>query len=195
MKSKKFIIGLGNPGPKYADNRHNVGFMAIDAITQKWPELRPLKRAKFEGAQGSISAPNGQYDMILCKPQTYMNCSGQAVNELIRDFYLKPEHLIVIHDDIDLSPGEIRFKQGGGNGGHNGLRDIDKTIGNAYARIRIGVGRPTISEEVSNYVLHSFPKIEHNWLMPMLSAIADNLPTLLEGASLEFINQVRKSFT
>jgi PTH1 family peptidyl-tRNA hydrolase len=151
VKSIKLIVGLGNPGKKYELNRHNVGFMAVDYIIQ---ELNANKTGNFKGELFKA----GKF--LFLKPSTYMNLSGESV-VLVKNFYkIDNENIIVIHDDLDLKLGALRFKRGGSSGGHNGLKSIDKYIGNDYYRIRIGIGRPERKEEVINYVLSDFTKDE-----------------------------------
>lgn len=147
MKSLKLIVGLGNPGKKYALNRHNVGFMAVDYFIN---EFDAIKIGNFKGELFKSS------EFLFLKPSTYMNLSGESV-VLVKNFYkINNENIIVIHDDLDLKLGALRFKRGGSSGGHNGLKSIDKYIGNDYYRIRIGIGRPERKEEVVTYVLSDF---------------------------------------
>lgn len=172
------LVGLGNPGAKYALNRHNIGFMAVDAIaaTYKFP---PFK-AKFSASlsEGTI----GDHKVILCKPMTYMNLSGQPVGDLIRFYKIPPGCVYVIHDDLDLEPGKIKVKLGGGNGGHNGLKSLDQNIGKEYWRLRLGIGHPGRSpgreDLVSQYVLSNFSRNDEDWLVSVLRAITDEVDTL-----------------
>jgi len=178
----KLFVGLGNPRQEYAFNRHNVGFMAVDAIAAAHDF--PAWRKRFSGlaAEGRL----GGESLVLLKPQTFMNESGRAVGEAARFYKLGVGDVVVFHDEIDLPPGKIRLKTGGGIAGHNGLRSLGAHIGNDYARVRIGVGRPGDRGPVSNYVLHDFAKADHDWLEPLLRAIADNAPYLAEGANDKF---------
>src|SRR6201998_1963062 len=152
----RLVVGLGNPGARYARNRHNVGFLALDAIARchGWPGFR--SRFKVELAEGVI----GGQRRLLLKPQTFMNASGESVSEAARFFKISPSEIVVIHDEIDLRPGKLRVKCGGGTAGHNGLRSIDALIGPDFWRMRIGVGHPGIKELVQPYVLQNFPSEE-----------------------------------
>ncbi len=180
------IVGLGNPGRQYALNRHNVGFMAVDAIHRRhgFPQWR--RRFQAETAE----APLGGDKCLLLKPQTYMNESGRAVQEAARFYKLAPSDIVVIHDEVDLPPGKTRMKAGGGVAGHNGLRSIGAAIGNDFRRLRIGIGHPGVKELVANYVLHDFAKADLAWLAPLLEAIADNAPLLVAGKDSTFANRL-----
>jgi len=180
------IVGLGNPGRQYALNRHNVGFMAVDAIHRRcgFPSWR--RRFQAEAAE----APLGEDKCLLLKPQTYMNESGRAVQEAVRFYKLAPSDVLVIHDEVDLPPGKTRMKAGGGVAGHNGLRSIGAAIGNDFRRLRIGVGHPGVKELVANHVLHDFAKADLVWLSPLLDAIAENAPLLAAGKDSTFANRL-----
>jgi PTH1 family peptidyl-tRNA hydrolase len=169
------IVGLGNPGSKHALNRHNIGFMVIDTIAQSH-NFSPFK-SKFsaEIAEGQL----GTHKVILCKPMTYMNLSGRSVQELIRFYKVPPHQVYVFHDDLDLQPGVIKVKQGGGSGGHNGLTSLDQSISRNYWRVRLGIGHPGHRDGVSSYVLGNFRESDQDWLVPMLGIIADEIPSLL----------------
>ena len=182
----KLIVGLGNPGRKYAGHRHNVGFMAVDEIARR--HGFPPWRRGFSGevAEGVIAGEK----VLLLKPHTYMNESGRAVGEAVRYYRLAPEDVIVIHDELDLAPGRIRLKTGGGHAGHNGLRSIIAHVGADFHRLRIGIGHPGRKELVSSYVLHDFSKAERAWLEPLLAAIADNADLLVKGDFPGFANRV-----
>lgn len=182
----KLLVGLGNPGAKYAHHRHNVGFMAVDAIHDRHG-FGPW-RAKFQAeiAEGRL----GGERVTLLKPMTYMNESGQAVGQAARFFKIAPDEMLIAHDEIDLPPGKIRLKKGGGHGGHNGLRSLHAHLGDDYHRLRIGVGHPGRKEAVPGYVLRDFPKADADWLVPLLAAIADNAPLLAEGKASTFANKV-----
>jgi PTH1 family peptidyl-tRNA hydrolase len=182
----KLIVGLGNPGAKHARNRHNIGFMAVDRIAGDHG-FGPW-RAKFQGviSEGRL----GREKVVLLKPETFMNRSGQSVGEAMRFFKLEPEDVIVIHDEIDLAPGKARIKQGGGHAGHNGLRSIHGHIGEAYGRVRLGVGHPGRKEAVPGYVLRDFHKADEAWLDDLLRGIADGAVSLAEGDGGRFINAV-----
>ncbi|TPK91394.1 MULTISPECIES: aminoacyl-tRNA hydrolase [unclassified Mesorhizobium] len=179
------FAGLGNPGAKYASNRHNVGFMAADAIARRH-SFSPWSK-KFQGliAEGTL----GGEKVILIKPQTFMNLSGQSVGEALRFYKLEPSALTVFYDEIDLAEGKLRIKTGGGAGGHNGIRSIDGHVGNAYRRVRIGVGHPGIKEMVQHHVLGDFAKADREWLEPLLDAIADNAAMIVKGDESGFMNK------
>lgn len=170
------LVGLGNPGAKYADNRHNVGFMAINAIHDRHSFSPWSKKFQAEIATGEIAGEK----ILLIKPQTFMNLSGQSVGEAMRFYKLTPDAVTVLYDEIDLAPGKLRIKTGGGAGGHNGIRSIDQHIAQNYRRIRIGVGHPGVKELVHNHVLGDFSKADHEWLNPLLQAIADNADLLVK---------------
>ena len=180
------IVGLGNPGAQYARNRHNVGFMAADMIHRRhgFPPWRRRFHAEIS------EAPLGPDKCLLLKPQTYMNESGRAVQEAAHFYKLAPASIMVIHDEVDLPPGKIRMKAGGGVAGHNGLRSIGAAIGDGFRRLRIGVGHPGGKEMVANYVLHDFAKADAAWLAPLLDAIADNASLLAEGKDATFANRL-----
>jgi len=179
------FAGLGNPGTKYASNRHNVGFMAADAIARRHSFSAWSK--KFQGliSEGSIDGEK----VVLIKPQTFMNKSGQAVGEALRFFKLEPSALTVFYDEIDLAEGRIRIKTGGGSGGHNGIRSIDGHVGRDYRRVRIGVGHPGVKEMVQHHVLGDFSKADMQWLEPLLDAIADNAGMIARGDESGFMNK------
>ena len=188
----RLIVGLGNPGARYERNRHNIGFMAADAIARRhgFPAFRP--RFKGECAEGTIA---GQRVMLL-KPQTFMNASGEAVADAARFFKIPLEDVIAIHDEIDLRPGKLRVKLGGGSAGHNGLRSIDAVLGPDYWRVRIGVGHPGVKELVQPYVLQNFTEDERTaWVEPLLAAVADMIPLLISGAPDAFMSEVARRFT
>ena len=180
------IVGLGNPGPEYQRHRHNVGFIAVDAIHRRHG-FSPWRR-RFQGdiAEGALAGEK----VLLLKPQTYMNDSGRAVQAAAHFHKLEPKDIVVIHDEVDLPPGKTRLKTGGGAAGHNGLRSIDAEIGDGYRRVRIGVGHPGNKEAVPYYVLHDFHKSDAVWLVPLIDAIADNAPLLAEGKDATFANRL-----
>lgn len=182
----KLIVGLGNPGAKYARNRHNIGFMAVDRIAADHG-FGPW-RAKFQGqiSEGRL----GSTKVLLLKPETFMNLSGQSVGEAMRFYKLTPEDVIVIHDEIDLAPGKCRVKQGGGHAGHNGLRSLHGHIGDSYGRVRLGVGHPGRKEAVPGYVLHDFAKADEDWLDDLLRGLSDGAADLAAGESGRFMNAV-----
>ena len=169
------LVGLGNPGAKYAGNRHNVGFMAVDAIRDRHSFSPWSKKFHAEISSGEIDGEKA----LLIKPQTFMNLSVQSVGEAMRFYKLTPADVTVLYDEIDLAPGKLRIKTGGGAGGHNGIRSLDQHIGQNYRRVRIGVGHPGVKELVHAHVLGDFAKADRDWLEPLLSAIADNAAMLV----------------
>jgi PTH1 family peptidyl-tRNA hydrolase len=182
----KLWVGLGNPGAKYAQNRHNIGFMAVDRISADHG-FAPW-RGKFQGlvSEGRLGAEK----VILLKPETYMNLSGQSVRAALDFHKLTPADLTVFHDELDLAPGKLRLKQGGGHAGHNGLRSIHGHLGDAYARVRLGIGHPGHKDAVAAYVLHDFGKADQDWLDDLLRGISDGAVALAEGNEAGFQNAV-----
>lgn len=180
------VVGLGNPGNEYAGNRHNIGFMAADMFVRRHSFGPWRSRYNSEMCEGTI----GGEKVLVQKPMTYMNRSGQAVGEAARFFKIAPEQVIILHDELELPPGRLRVKQGGGHAGHNGLRDIDAHIGNPTWRVRLGIGRPHDKALVHNWVLGDFAKADATWLEPFLQSVADRLPLLLGGKDNEFMNKV-----
>ncbi len=180
------LVGLGNPGAKYAQNRHNVGFMALDVIARRW-SFGPW-RQRFQGltAEGRV----GDARVLALKPSTFMNLSGQSVGAAVRFLKLDPAAVTVVHDEIDLAFCKLRVKTGGGHGGHNGIRDIASHIGADFRRVRLGVGHPGDKEKVHGHVLHDFAKAEMPDIETMLDAVADNLPLLLGGDEGAFMSKV-----
>ena len=182
----KLIVGLGNPGTKYARNRHNIGFMALDQIDSDhgfsaW-------KSKHQGiiAEGNF----GLEKIVLLKPATFMNKSGDSVGSAMRYYKLKAEDVIVIHDEIDLEPAKVRWKSGGGHAGHNGLRSLHAHIGQEYFRVRLGVGHPGHKDAVSGYVLNDFPMADENWLDDVLRGCADGAHYLAKADGGKFMNAV-----
>ncbi|MEW5965204.1 MAG: aminoacyl-tRNA hydrolase [Pseudomonadota bacterium] len=184
----KLLVGLGNPGERYARNRHNVGFMAIERIAERH-RIGPWKR-KFQGyaADGEIAGER----VLLLKPDTYMNESGRSVGEAARFLKIPLADIVVLYDEIDLAPGKLKVKTGGGNAGHNGLRSISQHVGNDYQRVRIGIGHPGDKALVANYVLADFAKAEAAWLEPLLDAIADSADRLASGDAARFLTDVAR---
>jgi peptidyl-tRNA hydrolase, PTH1 family len=188
----RLVVGLGNPGSRYARNRHNIGFMVVDAIARLYGF--PAFRNRFRGE--AAEAPIAGARRILLKPQTFMNGSGGSVAAAARFFKLAPEEIVVIHDEIDLRPGKLRVKRGGGNAGHNGLRSIDPLIGPDYWRIRIGIGHPGLKELVEPFVLQNFsPEEVTDWVSPLVAAVAETIPLLLGGAPEAFMSEVARRLT
>jgi PTH1 family peptidyl-tRNA hydrolase len=183
----KLFVGLGNPGERHARQRHNVGFMAVERIARRHG-FGPW-RARFAGqlAEGRLDGER----VWLLKPQTFMNESGRAVAEAVRFYKLPPEALVVLHDEIDLVPGKVRVKQGGGVAGHNGLRSLADWLGTKdFIRVRIGIGHPGHKERVIGHVLADFAKSEQAWLEPLLDAVADAAPLLARSDDSGFMNRV-----
>jgi PTH1 family peptidyl-tRNA hydrolase len=180
------IAGLGNPGARHARNRHNIGFMAVEAIAEarRFGPFRP----RWQGlvAEGMIEGTR----VYLLKPQTYMNDSGRSVGEALRYLKLDLGVLIVIHDELDLAPAKVRVKVGGGAAGHNGLRSITAHIGNEYKRVRIGIGHPGDKALVHNYVLSDFFKSEAGWVEAVCQGVADAAPLLVGGRDASFQNKI-----
>ncbi|WP_225029709.1 aminoacyl-tRNA hydrolase [Xinfangfangia pollutisoli] len=182
----KLWVGLGNPGAKYAGNRHNIGFMALDRIAADHG-FGPWRRAH----QGLVSEGRlGAEKVVLLKPETFMNLSGQAVRSAVDFWKLTPADVTVFHDELDLAPGKARVKQGGGHAGHNGLRSIHAHLGEAYGRIRLGIGHPGHKDAVAAYVLHDFAKADQDWLDDLLRGISDGAVALAAGDATRFMNAV-----
>ena len=182
----KLFVGLGNPGKKYVNNRHNIGFMALDQIANdhsfsSW-------KSKFQGqlSDGKL----GLEKVILLKPETFMNLSGQSVSETIKFYKIKTEDVVVFHDELDLSASKLRVKSSGGHAGHNGLRSIHQHIGPDYQRVRMGIGHPGHKDRVANYVLSDFAKSDQNWLQDLLFGISDGAIYLANNDAGKFMNAV-----
>ncbi len=182
----KLIIGLGNPGEKYAKTRHNIGFMAVDRIAELY-DFAPWRR-KFQGlvTTGEIAG----HKIMLQKPETYMNMSGHAAGESSRYFQIDPNNIFVLYDELDLPPEKVRVKRGGGAGGHNGIRSLDQHIENNYWRVRIGIGHPGDKKLVHNWVLGDFAKADAEWRDPLLANIAEHISLLISGDDSNFMNRV-----
>ncbi len=181
------LVGLGNPGPRHANNRHNIGFMALDEIVRRHG-FGPW-RLRFQGrlSEGRI----GGEKTFALEPETYMNESGRAVGEAVRFYKLEPAtQVIVIYDEIDLRPGKVKVKLGGGAGGHNGIRSIDRHIGRDYRRVRLGIGHPGDKDLVHGYVLQDFAKVDAAWRDKLLEAVAEELPRLVAGDDVGFMSRV-----
>ncbi len=180
------VVGLGNPGSQYARNRHNIGFMGIDAIARAHG-FGPF-RSRFSGlaVEGTVGAER----LTLLKPSTYMNESGRAVGEAARFFKLDLDSIVILHDELDLAPGKLRVKKGGGNAGHNGLRSITAHLGNEYRRVRLGIGHPGDKALVLRYVLADFAKSENGWVDALCGAVADNAALIVGGQDASFQNKV-----
>ena len=182
----KLFVGLGNPGAAYAGNRHNIGFMAVDRIATDHSFGLWKKAFKGFAAEGRL----GEVRVLLLKPETFMNLSGQAVQAAMAFHKILPADVVVFHDELDLAPGKIRTKLAGGHAGHNGLRSIHAHIGEAYGRVRLGIGHPGHKDAVAGYVLHDFAKADHEWLSALLQGISDGAPLLASGEDAKFLNKV-----
>jgi PTH1 family peptidyl-tRNA hydrolase len=180
------FVGLGNMGKAFAGHRHNAGFMALDAIARAYNA--PAFRARFQGLASEIVL-NGER-VILLKPQTYMNESGRSAGEAARFYKIDPSDIVVFHDELDLLPGKVRVKTGGGNAGHNGLRSLTDHLGNDYRRVRIGIGHPGDKALVHNYVLSDFAKADAPWVETLCNAIAAQAGLLIKGADAEFQRKI-----
>ena len=180
------VVGLGNPGKEYAQNRHNVGFMAADMIFRRYSFSDYKIKANALLAEGTI----GHEKVLLLKPQTYMNLSGNAVGEIARFYKIDPSQILVFHDDLDLKPGMVRIKTGGSAGGHNGLKSIDAHIGQMYTRVRIGIGRPEDKALVVDYVLANFSHKELENLNKILELLADNLDVYVEKGDSAYAQKI-----
>jgi len=180
------FVGLGNPGPKHAGNRHNIGFMAVQAIARRH-ELSPWRR-RFQGVAVEGNIANER--ILLLLPGTYMNESGRAVAEAANFYKLDTGSIVVFHDEVDLAPAKVRVKVGGGVAGHNGLRSITAHIGNEYKRVRIGIGKPDVKELVPMHVLGDFAKSEWAWVEALCDVMAENAPLLVEDRDSSFQNKV-----
>ena len=175
------LAGLGNPGSKYEHNRHNLGFMAVDAIAERHGFQN--ERARFLGVtrQGVIEAPGGPVNVTVLKPETYMNESGQSVAQAMRFYKVQPKDVVVFHDELDLAPGRFRMKTGGGAAGHNGLRSIVDWIGSDFRRARMGIGHPGDKDRVLSYVLANFAPDDLDWVGALCGACAEAAPLLADG--------------
>ena len=184
--TRLLVVGLGNPGPAYAGNRHNIGFMAAEAIARRHG-FGPF-RARFQGeiAEGTVAGR----PILVLKPMTYMNESGRSVGAAARFYKIPTEDILVLHDELDLAAGKLRFKDGGGHAGHNGLRSLHGHVGPGYRRVRLGVGRPGDKERVVGHVLKDFAKADAAWLDPLLDAVAEQFPSLVRGDAGAFMSKV-----
>ena len=183
------IAGLGNPGSKYANNRHNIGFMAVDEIAHRH-SFSPWK-SKFRSmfAEGKLAGEK----VLLLKPQTFMNNSGEAIGEAMRFYKLTPADILVLYDELDLAAAKARFKTGGGAGGHNGIKSTIAHCGESFNRLRLGIGHPGHKAKVNNHVLGDFSKADQNWLVPLLQAIGDNADLLASEENSSFMNKLALS--
>ncbi len=187
------FVGLGNPGAKYDNNRHNVGFMVIDKIQDNKPSFGSF-RSKFQGklSEGRLSGQK----VVLLKPTTYMNNSGQSVAKVSKFYKIPSENIVVFHDELDIKAGDIRVKQGGSNAGHNGLRSIQAHLGTSdFWRVRIGIGRPHPNADISGYVLDNFLKEERIWLEPLINALSDQSYKIIEDNPKSYCDFIKSNIS
>ncbi len=185
------LAGLGNPGPRYANNRHNIGFMVVDEIVRRYGFGAWRGRFRAHVSEGRI----GGQKVLCLKPETYMNRSGESLREAVGFFKLELDDLIVFHDELDLAPGKLRVKKGGGHGGHNGLRSIDAHLGPDYWRVRLGIGHPGEKGLVHSYVLSDFAKADGPWLEKLIDVVAQQAPRLVEKDASAFMSHVAQVMT
>jgi PTH1 family peptidyl-tRNA hydrolase len=184
------LAGLGNPGPEYAGNRHNIGAMTLDAIARRWDFSGERRRFSALVREGAIDVPDGPVRAMLVKPQTYYNDSGRSVAEAMRFFKLTPLEVVVFYDEIDLAPGRFRMKTGGGAAGNNGIRSIARHLGADFRRARLGTGHPGHKDLVMGHVLADFSKSERIWVNALIRACADALPLLAAGEDERYQGEV-----
>jgi PTH1 family peptidyl-tRNA hydrolase len=182
----RLFVGLGNPGAKYARNRHNIGFMAVDEIARRHGFSPWRRRFQGETSEGTL----GPERVILLKPTTYMNESGRSVQDAASFFKIATGDVTVFHDELELPPGKVRVKIGGGIAGHNGLRSISAHIGNDYRRVRLGIGHPGVKELVHGHVLSDFAKADNEWVATLCDAVAEHAALLANGTDATFANRV-----
>ncbi|MGI9388385.1 MAG: aminoacyl-tRNA hydrolase [Methyloligellaceae bacterium] len=185
----KLFVGLGNPGKKYARHRHNVGYMVADEIARAYSFESWRKRFQGEAAEGRL----GNAKCLLLKPTTYMNESGQSVGEAVRYYKIPTEDVVVFYDEIDLQPGKVRVKSGGGSAGHNGIKSLTSHIGSEFVRVRIGIGHPGRKDLVHRYVLHDFSAADREWLDPLLDAMVSAAARLAADDRANFTNEVAQA--
>ena len=183
------FVGLGNPGREYSSQRHNIGFMAVDAIAAR--HRAPAFRARFQGLTSEL--PLGGERVVLLKPETYMNESGRSVREAVKFFKVELKDIVVFHDELDIPAGDVRVKTGGGNAGHNGLRSITAEVGNDYRRVRLGIGHPGSKDLVLHYVLGNFAKSEQPWLEAVLDTVAAEVDDLAAREDGRFQSKVQQA--
>ena len=186
------LAGLGNPGAKYAHNRHNIGFLALSAIARKWGFGPERSRFQALASEGSIDTPDGAVKALLLKPQTFYNDSGRAVAEAMKFYKAAPAEVSVFYDEIDLAPGRFRMKTGGGAAGNNGIRSITAHIGQDFRRARMGTGHPGHKDRVMGHVLSDFHKVEQPWVNALCNACADALPLLAVGEDEKYQAEVMR---
>ena len=186
------LAGLGNPGARYAGNRHNIGFMAVDEIARRWNFGPERQRFQSLAREGVIDSPAGAVRTLILKPQTYYNNSGHAVGEALKFYKIEPAELVVFYDEIDLAPGRFRMKAGGGAAGNNGVRSIVSQVGPYFRRARLGTGHPGQKELVQAHVLSDFHKAEQPWVEALLRACADAAPLLAAGEDEKYQTEVMR---
>ena len=186
------LAGQGNPGPRYAGNRHNIGFMAVDAIARRW-KFNPEK-SKFQGLirEGEIEAPTGAVRALILKPQTFYNESGRAVAEALKFYKLTSMDVVLFYDEIDLAPGRFRMKTGGGAAGNNGVRSLTAHLGADFRRARLGVGHPGHKDRVMGHVLSDFHKVDQAWVADLIKAVAEAAPLLAAGDDQRYQTEVMR---
>lgn len=180
------FVGLGNPGPKYAHHRHNIGYAALDEIMRRYRFAAPRRRFEGRIAEGEVAGTR----ILALKPETFMNESGRSVGQAMRYYKLAPSDVVVFYDELDLAPGKVRVRRGGGTAGHNGIRSLDRHIGNEFRRVRIGIGHPGDKRRVQRHVLSDFAKADAEWVEKTVDAIADAAPFLVDGDDPGFMNKV-----
>ena len=185
----KLIVGLGNPGENYSKNRHNIGFMIVDAIVNHYGGSAWKK--KFQGVASEVTLEKEK--IILLKPSTFMNLSGQSVSEASRFYKIQPSEICVFHDELDLPFLKLKTKIGGGHAGHNGLRSIQQHLGPDYFRVRVGIGHPGEKSQVASYVLNNFPKNNETDLSILLQSISEGFPELIKGKQENFLNIINRN--
>ena len=186
------LAGLGNPGPEHAGQRHNVGFMAIDAIRAEHGFGREQKKFSGLASEGTIATPAGPVKTLALKPQTYMNDSGRSVAAALKFYKADLGELVVFYDELDLAPGRFRMKTGGGAAGHNGIRSIAAHLGPEFRRARLGIGHPGHKDRVMGHVLSDFHKVDREWLKALLGAVAEALPLLAAGEDEKYQAEVMR---
>ncbi len=184
------LVGLGNPGETYQNHRHNIGFMAVDAVADAHGFGPSRLRFRGQVREGVLKAKSGSVKTLILKPMTFMNDSGMAVQDAISFLKVPLDRVVVIYDELDLAAGKVRVKRDGGNAGHNGLRSISSHAGNEFWRVRLGIGHPGEKERVTGHVLGNFTKTERLWLEPLLKAVGDAAPFLADGDDAGFMNRV-----
>lgn len=184
------FVGLGNPGPGYAGNRHNVGFMVVDAIARRYGFGPWRNQFSGEVSEGRLPSPDGVIKVLMLKPLTYMNLSGNAASAAVSFFRIPLADIVVFHDELDLEPGRIRVKAGGGTAGNNGLKSLVAHLGPDFRRVRIGIGHPGDRARVSGHVLSDFSRADHEWLDPLIDAMVEAAPLLAQHDENSFATRV-----